>query len=180
MYWGPGWTFNGVVTTPPNYYREISSDINLYTERAYSHDLFIQVEDVVSGHFGSSWGDAFNALTLVGLEITNPNLSTISPFYSGQFANPGEYLEGTSGDCSASQNISLTSTPGWSLTSANSGRFLIQTVSTPTNGFTGPWGCVYGNYRIINGGVFMLDFGTDLTQSANFDVNVMYGSILSG
>lgn len=39
MYWEPGWTFNGAVTTPPNYYRQISSDINLYTERSYSHDL---------------------------------------------------------------------------------------------------------------------------------------------
>ena len=52
MYWAPGWTFNGVVTTPPDYYRQISSDINLYTERTYSHDLFMQVNNVVGGHFG--------------------------------------------------------------------------------------------------------------------------------
>lgn len=176
MVWEPGWTFNGVVTTPPDYYREISSDINLYTERTNSHDLFIQVQDVVSGHFGSAWGGAFDALTMVGLEVRDPSLSSIMPFYSGMFANPGEYLQGTLGDCSTSQNVPLSSTPGWGLASANSGTFRVQTLNGSTNGFTGPWGCIFGTYRIINGGVFMLDFGTSLDQSAgDFDVSVIYG-----
>jgi hypothetical protein len=176
MVWEPGWTFNGVVTTPPDYYREISSDINLYTEWTNSHDLFIQVQDVVGGHFGYATGGAFDALTIVGVEVSDPSLSAITPFYSGMFANPGEYLQGTLGDCSMSRNVPLSSTPGWGLASANSGTFVVQTVSTPTNGFTGPWGCIYGTYRIINGGVFMLDFDTNLNQSVGaFDVSVIYG-----
>ena len=84
--------------------------------------------------------------------------------------------QGTLGDCSMSRNIPLSSTPGWGLISPNSGTFIVQTVSTPTNGFTGPWGCIYGTYRIINGGVLMLDFGTNLNQSLGaFDVSVIYG-----
>jgi hypothetical protein len=176
MVWEPGWLFNGQPVTPPDYYREISSDIYLYTERTNSHDLFIQVQDVVGGHFGYATGGVFDALTMVGVEIVDPNLSAITPFYSGQFANPGESLMGTLiGDCATSQNVPLTSTPGWGLASANSGTYVIQTANTPTNGLTGPWGCIYGTYRILNGGVFMLDFGTDLTTEGAFDVSVIYG-----
>jgi hypothetical protein len=164
-----------VVATPPDYDRQISSDIYLYTERTNSHDLFIQVVDVVSSHFGGAWGGAFDSLTMIGVEVGNPALSAITPFYSGQFANPGEYLQGNLGGCSTSQNVPLTSTPGWGLASANSGTYVLQTVNTPTNGLTGPWGCIYGTYRIINGGVFMLDFGTDLTTAGAFDVSVIYG-----
>lgn len=176
MVWEPGWLFNGQPVTPPDIDREISSDMYLYTERTNSHDLFIQLKDVVGGHFGYATGGAFEALTMVGVEVSNPNLSAITPFYSGQFANPGESLMGTlTGDCAASENVPLTSTPGWGLASANSGTFLIQTVNTPTNGFTGPWGCIWGSHRILNGGVFMLDFGTDLTTAGAFDVSVIYG-----
>lgn len=113
---------------------------------------------------------------MVGVEISDPNLSAITPFYSGQFANPGESLMGTwTGGCANSQNVPLTSTPGWGLASANSGTYVVQTVNTPSNGLTGPWGCIYGTYRILNGGVFMLDFGTDLTTAGAFDVSVIYG-----
>ena len=176
MYWGPGWTWNGVVGTPPDYYRQISSDINLYTERAHSHTLFVQVTNLLSGNGASFFGAAFDAVTMVGVQVSNPKLSSLTPSYSGQFANPGEYLEGTLGDCSMSQNVPLTSTPGWNLASAGSGTFVTETVNGSTNGFTGPFGCIYGTFRIINGGVFALDFGKNLKHlSGDFDVSVIYG-----
>lgn len=75
-----------------------------------------------------------------------------------------------------SQNVPLSSTLGRGLASANSGTFVVQTANTPTNGFAGPWRCIYGTYRTINGGVFMLDFGTNLNQSVGaFDVSGIYG-----
>lgn len=113
---------------------------------------------------------------MAGVQVSNPKLSSLAPTYSGQFANPGEYLEGTLGDCSMSQNVPLTSTPGWNLTSAGAGTFVTQTVNGSTNEFTAPFGCIYGTFRIINGGIFALDFGRNLNSLAGkLDVSVIYG-----
>ena len=81
------------------------------------------------------------------------------------------------GNCADSVNVPLTSTPGWGLASANSGTLLLQTVSTPANGLTGPWGCIWGTHRILNGGVFMLDFGTSLNdfRANDFNLSLIYG-----
>ena len=162
--WDPNWTWNGTYQKPPDYVLQLSSTINLYTELTNSHTLFVQVEDVVSGHAGTWFGAAWTAVTMTGVSLQDSALSSLSPVYSGQYANTGEYLEGTpTGECSQSQNIPLDSTPGWNLT-APPGGFLISTINTPNNGFTSGYGCIWGGFRIINGGVFALDFGKNLND----------------
>jgi hypothetical protein len=174
--WEAGWTWNGVVQQPPDYVLPLSATINLYAEVNNSHTLFVQVKNV-NNFVGNWFGEAFTDITITRLVLSDPALASSNPIYSGQFANPGEYLQGTLGDCSQSQNVSLSSTPGWGMTTMGPGVFSIQTQNIPTNGFTTGFGCIYGTYRIINGGIFALDFGSgpDL-KAGDVSISVVYGN----
>ena len=55
----------------------------------------------------------------------------------------------------------------------------MHTVSGATNGLSRPWGCIYGDYRIINGAVFALNFDNASAiarlDPTSLDVSVTYG-----
>ena len=182
LIWDNSWTYNGQPTSPTNYpspYElELSSTITLYTSTP-SKTLYIAVTDLVSTNFGSAFGAAFADLT-----ITSLTLGGAFPFgqaftYSGDYALTGEGLQGTtSGSCSNSTTAPLTNTPGWTAL-AGTGDITLQTTGGATDGLSRPWGCIYGDYRIVGGAVFALNFDNaspvNHLDPLSLDVSVTYG-----
>jgi hypothetical protein len=182
LVWDNSWTYNGQPTSPTNYpsaYElELSSTITLFTSTP-SKTLYIDVSDLVSTHFGYALGATFVDLTITGITLGGA-FPFGQPFtYSGDYAVSGEALQGTAhGLCSDSTTTLLTNTPGWTAISGPGG-VTLQTIDGATDGLSAPWGCIYGDYRIISGAVFALDFGNASAiarlDPTSLDVSVTYG-----
>ena len=182
MQWDNSWTYNGQPTSatnyPTNYELQLSATISLFTPVVHSNALFINIENVQGTHFGSAFGATFTALTLTGIQLQNQFIANQPFSYSGNFAAPNEALQGTtSGLCGSSTTTPLTSTPGWAATTGSQG-ILIQTASGATNGLTQQWGCIYGDFRIVNSAVFTLQFDPNVNhkQLHADDINVASSS----
>ena len=183
LVWDNSWLWNGQPTTPTNhpsdFELELSSVITLFTPLAHSNTLLLDVSDVVTTHFGSAFGATFTALTLTGVDLTDPYFLDHSFTYSGDFAAPGEYRIGTAtGSCAASTNTPLTTTPGWTSTLQTDG-VSIHTANGATNGLTGSWACVYGDFRIQGGAVFALMFQEPINlkkfDASDLELSAVYG-----
>jgi hypothetical protein len=182
LVWDNSWTYNGQPTSPTNYpsaYElELSSTITLFTSTP-SKTLYIDVSDLVSTNFGYATGATFVALTITGITLGG-EFPFGEPFtYSGDYAVSGEALQGTTSSlCSDSTTTPLTNTPGWTAMSGPGG-VTLHTLGGATNGLSRPWGCIYGDYRIINGAVFALNFDNASAiarlDPTNLDLSVTYG-----
>jgi hypothetical protein len=180
--WDNSWTYNGQPTSPTNYpsaYElELSSTITLFTSTP-NKTLYIDVSDLVSTNFGSAFGATFVDLTITGITLGGA-FPFGQPFtYLGDYAVSGEALQGTtSGLCSDSTTVPLTNTPGWTAMSGPGG-VTLQTTGGATDGLSRPWGCIYGDYRIISGAVFALSFDNESAiarlDPTSLDVSVTYG-----
>ncbi len=181
--WDDTWTYNGQPTSPTNYpsdYElELSALVSLFTPVDQSNIVYVDVNNVVTTNFGSAYGAAFADLTLTGISLQG-GFPLNGPFtYSGNYALPGESLMGTpSGVCADSQDTSLNNTPGWMATSAGGG-VLLQTANGVTDGLTKSWGCIYGDFRIIGGAVFALQFSDNTNLKRldpdNLNISAIYG-----
>jgi hypothetical protein len=183
LLWDNSWIYNGQPTSPSNYpsaYElDLSSLITLYESTSASNTLYVTATDVVSTHFGYTFGATFADLTITGIAVSG-GFPFDQPFtYSGDYAVSGEALQGTiSGNCSDSTTVPLTSTPSWSATAQASG-VNIHTVNGEGNGLTAQWGCIYGGFRIVGGAAFALSFGDGIDVGRlnpdALSVSVQYG-----
>jgi hypothetical protein len=182
LVWDSSWTYSGQPTSATNYPSaqelELSSTVTLFTSTP-SKTLYIDVSDLVSTNFGYTLGAPFVDLTITGITLGG-SFPFGKPFtYSGDYAASGEALQGTtSGLCSDSTTTPLTTTPGWTAV-AGPGGVALQTVAGATDGLSRPWGCIYGDYRIVSGAVFALNFD-DASSIArldptDLDLSVTYG-----
>jgi hypothetical protein len=181
--WDNSWTWNGQPTTetnrPTEYDLQLSTAVSLFTPLAHSNILYVDISDIVSTHLGLAIGATFNALTLTGISLEDDFFLNHPFIYSGANARAGEYLIGTdTGLCANSTTTLLNATPGWTST-LNGNAVTVQTVSGATNGLTGSFGCVWGDYRIQGGALFALTFDEPVNLKrldiGDLGISVSYG-----
>jgi hypothetical protein len=163
--------YNGSPLTPTNmpseYERELSADVNFYASRSDTHDLFVQVADVVGSHFGYTYGTPTNMVLMTGLKFWLPFYHPVQPAqFSSDYANPGEALLTDSG------RLPLTSTPGWISEVVGPQMYSIHTqngVIDALSSFT--W--VTGETVITGGAIFELSFAPTVNLFTDVDYQDM-------
>lgn len=146
---------------PTDYQRTLAATVRFYSDSTAKNQLFVQVDDVISTHFGYALGLAFvnTALTGIDMEIRSDGESLGPAVLSTQYANPGQRLLGPIG------KTATNTTPGWRLQRSGQAHYTLKTPGfTDYRGF-GEWNWVLGSQRIAGGGVFLLTFGSQADVS---------------
>jgi hypothetical protein len=176
-------TYNGKPITstnmPSDYERQLRATVNLYASPGAKNEVFFQVDDVVSTHFGFEFGSAFVNSTLTGFRFWLPASMVLNtPAFSSDYANPGERIMGPASGTS----VPTDTTSGYDLYSnVTANAYSIHTPGyTDDLGFA-EWGNVYGSRRIAGGGVFKLTFDPSVNLFSNFrwnelEMDMVYGN----
>jgi PEP-CTERM motif len=176
--------WNGNPLSPTNhpsaYEDELSAQWNFYINPQATNQLFIVASDVADTNFGYISGEPFSLVALTGFEFALPvRRNKAGPVFSNEYAVPNEFL--ANGGPGGS-NLSIDTTPGWSITSVsgNPGR-LNYSITTPdvNNAFT-HFTSVYGATRILGGGVFEFTYSPNVNLLRQADCRRLVASASNG
>jgi hypothetical protein len=163
LLWNNSWTWNGAPRTETNFPSDsqarLRADINLFAS-VTDGKLFVQVKNVITTQDAFWFGGAIDGVTMTGVVLERLPSGLPSPQFSFAYANAAETLL-----CCGPTEVAtaLNDTPGYGLTPTTEG-LLINTSNGSDFGFTSlPASLRRGDTRprIDNGGVFLLDFGSN-------------------